>query len=100
MLEHGHAGPRRQGRQPRLDAAPSITDFQAADALGVRHSFSEGLALRHDALGPFAQLAAEGRFTIPIARTFVLEDWREALEVSVSGRAHGKLMLMIAAAPA
>jgi NADPH:quinone reductase-like Zn-dependent oxidoreductase len=78
----------------------SITDFQAADALGVRHSFSEGLTLRHDALCPFAQLAAEGRFEVPISRIFPLEDWREALEVSLSGRARGKLMLMIATRPA
>jgi len=67
----------------------------AADALGVRNSFS---ALRYDVLGQFARLAAEGQFTMPIARTFALEDWREALALSQSGHAHGKLMLIPAGA--
>ncbi|HTX50396.1 MAG TPA: NADP-dependent oxidoreductase [Caulobacteraceae bacterium] len=68
----------------------------AADALGVRNSFARGL--RHDAFGEFAKLAAEGRFTIPVARTFRLEDWREAVDLSVSGQAHGKLVLLMAQA--
>jgi NADPH:quinone reductase-like Zn-dependent oxidoreductase len=63
----------------------------AAEALGVRNSFS---ALRYDALADFAKLAAEGRFKVPIARTFAFEDWREAVELSVSGHAHGKLVLL------
>jgi len=63
----------------------------AAEALGVRHSFS---ALRYDVLGDFAKLAAEGRFKVPVARTFRLDDWREALDASQSGDAHGKLMLL------
>ena len=65
----------------------------AADALGVRNSF-EG-ALGYGALGEFARLAAEGRFTVPVARTFALEDWRAALDLSLTGHAHGKLMLML-----
>ena len=65
----------------------------AAEALGVRTSF-EG-TLGYGALPEFAVLAAQGRFTIPVARTFPLENWREALEVSLSGRAHGKLVLLL-----
>ena len=65
----------------------------AADALGVRNSF-EG-ALSYGALGKFAKLAAEGRFTVPVARTFALTDWRAALDLSLTGHAHGKLMLML-----
>ena len=64
----------------------------AAEALGVRTSF-EG-RLSYFAIAEFAALAAQGRFTIPIARTFPLKDWRDALEVSLSGRAHGKLVLL------
>ena len=63
----------------------------AAEALGVRNSFS---ALRYDVLGEFARLAAEGRFRVPIARTYRLDGWREALDASLSGHAHGKLMLL------
>ena len=64
----------------------------AAESLGVHNSFEGGL--RYDALAPFAKLAAEGRFTVPVARTFPLEDWREALDLSLSGHAGGKLILM------
>ena len=76
----------------------SITDFDSKD-LGVRTSGQgPGLVLRYDALAPFARLAAQGRFSIPIARTFRLENWREALEISLSGRARGKLLLLPAGA--
>lgn len=65
----------------------------AADALGVRTSFEGSLA--YGALGEFAGLAAEGRFKVPVARTFPLTDWRSAMELSVTGRAHGKLILVL-----
>jgi len=42
----------------------------------------------------FAQLAADGTFTVPIAGTFPLEDWRTAMDISLSGQAHGKLLLL------
>ena len=64
----------------------------AAEALGVRNSF-EG-TLSYGALAEFAGLAAEGRFEVPIARTFPLTDWRAALDVSLSGHARGKRMLV------
>ena len=63
-----------------------------AEALGVRNSFESGL--RYDALPAFARFAGEGRFTVPVARTFPLKDWREALDLSQSGHAHGKLILL------
>jgi len=63
-----------------------------AEALGVRTSFESGL--RYDVLGDFAKLAAEGRFKIPIARNFALDDWRDAVRISQSGHAHGKLVLL------
>jgi NADPH:quinone reductase-like Zn-dependent oxidoreductase len=65
----------------------------AAKALGVRDSFAG--KLQYDKLGEFVRLAATGRFNIPIARTFALENWRDALEVSLAGRARGKLLLLI-----
>jgi NADPH:quinone reductase-like Zn-dependent oxidoreductase len=80
----------------------TCTDMAAAAALGVRNGFGEtpggpgGAVLRYDKLGEFAQLAAEGRFTVPVARTFALEDWRAALDISLSGRARGKLVLLLA----
>jgi NADPH:quinone reductase-like Zn-dependent oxidoreductase len=72
----------------------SFADFDQ-DGLGVRTTGREkGLVARYDVLGRYAHLAAEGRFTIPIAQTFALEDWRAALDLSLNKRAHGKLMLL------
>ena len=71
----------------------TLTDFAAAKELGVRDSLSEDMTMRFDVLGPFAQLAAEGRFEVPVARTFPLEEWRTALDLSLSQRAQGKLVL-------
>ena len=66
------------------------------DGLGVRTTGREkGVVHRYDALGDYAQLAAEGRFTIPIARTFTWDDWQDAVEISMAGRAHGKLVLVM-----
>lgn len=65
------------------------------EGIGVRTAWREqGSVLRYDVLGHYAQLTAEGRFSIPIARTFPLEDWREAAELSIDKRAHGKLVLI------
>ena len=72
----------------------SITDFDE-ERLGVRTTGREpGLVPRYDVLGRFAQLAAEGRFTVPVAQTFSMENWRAALELSHSGHAHGKLLIL------
>jgi NADPH:quinone reductase-like Zn-dependent oxidoreductase len=72
----------------------SFADFDK-DGLGVRTTGREkGVVQRYDALGHYARLAAEGRFTIPVARIFGLGDWREAAELSMSRRAHGKLVLL------
>lgn len=72
----------------------TISDFAAAAELGVRDSFHEDPTKRDDVLAEFVQLAADGKFTVPIARTFPLEEWRTALETSLGGQAHGKLLLL------
>jgi NADPH:quinone reductase-like Zn-dependent oxidoreductase len=72
----------------------TIADFAAAKELGVRDSFEEGQTQRFDAFPEFARYAADGRFFVPVAGTFALEDWRTALEISLSGQAHGKLLLL------
>jgi NADPH:quinone reductase-like Zn-dependent oxidoreductase len=83
------------------DASRVITaaDFEGAAKAGVRTGAENvkadgGFRLRWDVLGHYAELAAAGRFHIPVARTFALEDWREALEISLAGRARGKLVLL------
>jgi NADPH:quinone reductase-like Zn-dependent oxidoreductase len=72
----------------------SFSDFDK-DGLGVRTTGREkGVVHRYDVLGEYAGLAASGRFAIPVARTFTWGDWREAVELSMAGRAHGKLLLI------
>ncbi len=79
----------------------SVSDFDE-EGLGVRTTGREpGLVPRYDALASYAQLAAEGRFAIPVARIFSMEEWRTALELCRNGRAHGKLLILPgSAAPA
>ncbi|GAA2855607.1 oxidoreductase [Actinoplanes cyaneus] len=69
----------------------TVTDFAAIEALGVR---TTDMNLRYDVLGEYAELAARGGFTIPIAATYPLDDWREPLAVSRSGQARGKHLLI------
>ena len=72
----------------------SITDFDEG-GLGVRTTGREpDLVPRYDALRPYAEFAAQGLFTVPIARTFSMEEWRAALELSHGGQAHGKLLIL------
>ncbi|GJG86780.1 oxidoreductase [Gemmatimonadetes bacterium T265] len=73
----------------------TLSDFAAADALGARASFGTETTLRYDVLGEYARLAAAGDFSVPVARTFPLEDWRTAAALSQSGQARGKLVLQI-----
>jgi NADPH:quinone reductase-like Zn-dependent oxidoreductase len=75
----------------------TISDFEAAAELGVRDSFHEEHRVPFDraaVFAEFAQLAADGKFTVPIAATFPLEDWRTALATSLTGQARGKLILL------
>ncbi len=76
----------------------TMSDFAATAELAVRTSFGDDPATyRYDVLGQFGQLAAAGRFSVPIARAFALEEWREALDISASRRAQGKLIILQAA---
>ncbi|MFI6347079.1 NADP-dependent oxidoreductase [Streptomyces sp. NPDC050560] len=68
---------------------------EPARELGVRSALDIGGGPRYDVLGTFGRLAAEGRFAIPVSRTFSLEDWPAALELSRSHRARGKLVLRL-----
>ena len=73
----------------------TIADFAAAKELGVRSNIEEsGMRLRYDVLGEFGRLAAEGKFSVPVGRTFPLEEWRAAIDISQSRRAQGKILLL------
>ena len=72
----------------------TISDFAAAAELGVRDTFHEDRSNPVAALPEFGQLAADGVFTVPIAATFPLDEWKTALELSQTGHARGKLLLL------
>jgi NADPH:quinone reductase-like Zn-dependent oxidoreductase len=77
----------------------TCSDLAAAAELGVRDTFHEDPATFSDEarfghFPEFAQLAAEGEFSVPVAGTFPLDQWRTALEISQSGQARGKLLLL------
>ncbi|QMU80726.1 NADP-dependent oxidoreductase [Streptacidiphilus sp. PB12-B1b] len=77
----------------------TCSDMAAAAGLGARDTFHEDPATRTDeerfgVFPEFARLAAEGRFTVPVAGTFPLAEWRKALEISLTRHARGKLLLL------
>jgi NADPH:quinone reductase-like Zn-dependent oxidoreductase len=77
----------------------TCSNLAAAPELGVRDTFHEDRATwnegeRYGFFPEFAQLAAERKFTVPIAGTFPLQDWRTALTTSLTGHARGKLLLL------
>lgn len=84
---------RATGGEPRR--VLTISD-PGASKHGVRTSFDpdQPAGLRYDVLDEFARRAAAGTFTVPVARTFPLADWRTALELSIGGHPRGKLVLL------
>jgi NADPH:quinone reductase-like Zn-dependent oxidoreductase len=72
----------------------TVVDFATAKELGVRDGFGEDTTLRYDMLDEFARWAVEGRLVVPIARTFALDEWDQAREISQSWHARGKLVLL------
>ena len=80
----------------------TVADVEGAARTGARTGAENirsegGFRLRWNVLGDYGRLAAEGRFSIPVAQTFALEDWRDALDISLAGRARGKLILLTGA---
>ncbi|KDN23742.1 NADP-dependent oxidoreductase [Amycolatopsis rifamycinica] len=75
----------------------TISNLAQARESGARDAFTEGpLGHRYDVVGECARLAAESRFHIPVARVIPLADWREAIELSQSQHAGGKIVLRLA----
>ena len=76
----------------------TITNHDEARRLGARVNIDELLASGQfpdsGILNDYARHAATGEFRLPIARTYPLDGWREAMKLSVSGRPHGKLVLL------
>lgn len=71
----------------------TFIDVAGAKELGTRTIFEGPPHQRYDILPEYAQRAAEGNFTIPIRAMYALADWRAAMELSVGGHPHGKVLL-------
>lgn len=76
----------------------TISNHEEARRLGARVNLDMLLAGGRfpDAgvVAEYAALAAAGGFRLPIARTFPLGDWRDAMELSVGGAPHGKIVVV------
>ena len=77
------------------DHVLTITDFEGAERVGARVSVGTESTQRNDVLAHYGHLAAAGRFRVPVARVFPLDQWREAAEPSM-GHAGGKVVLRTA----
>jgi NADPH:quinone reductase-like Zn-dependent oxidoreductase len=73
----------------------SIADFKNAPALGVRLTAGQpGDPRAWYALGEAADLAAEGRFSLPVERAYPFSEAAEAHRVSQEGHVRGKLVIV------
>jgi len=73
----------------------TIADFQAAPGLGVRLTAGgSGERRAWEALGEAAALHAEGRFSLPVERSFPFSEAAEAHRLSQEGHVRGKLTLV------
>ncbi|WP_438452845.1 NADP-dependent oxidoreductase [Streptomyces asiaticus] len=74
------------------DRVLTVSDFAAAAELGTRIT---QIDLRYDRMDEFARLAGEGVLAVSVARTYTLDQIKEAAELSQSRRSGGKLILVL-----
>ena len=77
------------------DRVMTISNHDEARRLGAQVNLDH-LAEAAPAAGfmpEYASLAAAGEFRIPIARTYPLAEWRDAVTLSMSGHPHGKVVV-------
>jgi NADPH:quinone reductase-like Zn-dependent oxidoreductase len=76
----------------------TISNHDEARSQGARVNIDELMSTggfpNSDFLADYAALAAAGEFTVPVAKTFRLGEWRAAAELSLSGAPHGKIVLV------
>jgi NADPH:quinone reductase-like Zn-dependent oxidoreductase len=76
----------------------TIADYAGAGETGVRFSGGMGSERAVHALRDIGELIEAGRFSIPVAKTFALEQIREAHALSETGHVRGKLVLLVGSA--
>ena len=75
----------------------TISNHEEARKLGARVNIDElgpGLTPLSVLLPEYALLAAQGAFRLPVAKAYSFENWGEAVELSLSGNPHGKVVLV------
>lgn len=74
----------------------TISNHDEARRLGARVNLDHlaDAAPATSFLPEYALLTASGQFRIPIARTYPLVEWRDAVTLSMSGHPHGKVVLL------
>jgi NADPH:quinone reductase-like Zn-dependent oxidoreductase len=73
----------------------TIADYAGAQQTGVAFSGGMGPERAWHALADAAELIEAGRFRLPVAQTFPLDQIAEAHRVSESGHPRGKLVLIV-----
>jgi NADPH:quinone reductase-like Zn-dependent oxidoreductase len=73
----------------------TIADYAGAEELGVRFSAGMGDERRPDAIRDVGALIASGKFSVPEPRTFPLAAITEAHQLSETGHAGAKLVLVV-----
>lgn len=76
----------------RPERINTIRDWKVAGRVGAR-TYGEGAAASAVVLGELARLAARGELEVPIARTYPLEEVREAFRELEKRHTHGKIVL-------
>jgi NADPH:quinone reductase-like Zn-dependent oxidoreductase len=74
----------------------TIVDYQGAQQTGATMSGGPGAQRALHALRDIAPLIESGRFSLPVAQTFPLEQIAEAHRLSETGHVRGKLVLLVA----
>lgn len=75
----------------------TISNQEEARALGARVNIDEltpSLTPLADLLIEYASLTARDGFRLPIAKTFPFNQWRDAVQLSLAGNPHGKVVLL------
>ena len=73
----------------------TVADYAGAEATGARFSGGLGTVRAVHALKDIGELIETGRFTMPVAQTFPLEQIAKAHRLSETGHVRGKLVLLV-----
>jgi NADPH:quinone reductase-like Zn-dependent oxidoreductase len=73
----------------------TIADYQGAQETGVAFSGGMGTGRALHALRDIGELIEAGRFLLPVAQTFGLDEIAEAHRVSEAGHVRGKLVVLV-----